>query len=188
MSDARAIETQQRRIEELVMALETLDDPRARDVARELLHVVLDLHAQGLSRLMEIVEAAGVMDNAMLEAFERDASVSAVLLLHGLHPQDLSTRAACAVEKIRPRLGAQGVRIELIDAAEEAVKVSVSGRLQGKHNTVGELQQEIERAILEAAPEALRVEITGLAELDVHELRFVPNHAAVTGRIEAGTR
>jgi hypothetical protein len=58
--------------------------------------------------------------------------------------------------------------------------------LQGKHNTVAELQQEIERVIFEAAPETMRVEIAGLSEVNVHELRFVPNHSDVTSRTEAG--
>jgi Fe-S cluster biogenesis protein NfuA len=186
VNDARTIEAQQRRIEELIAALEALDDPHAKEPAKELLQVVLDLHANGLSRLMEIVAGSGVLDDPLTEALERDPQVSALLLLHGLHPQDLPTRVARAVEKLRPLIGTQGIQIELIDAAEEAVAVQVSGRLQGKHNTVAELQQEIERVIFEAAPETMRVEIAGLSEVNVHELRFVPNHSDVTSRTEAG--
>ncbi|OAJ59447.1 hypothetical protein A6V36_27805 [Paraburkholderia ginsengiterrae] len=188
MSNESAVAAQQHRIEELIAALEALDDPRAREPAKELLQVVLDLHTNGLARLMEIVSAAGVLDDAMVEAFERDAGVSALLLLHGLHPRDLSARVSRAVEKMRPLLGAQGIQIELLDAAQDAVRVQVTGRLQGKHNSVGELQREIERAIFDAAPEAMRVEIAGLPEVNVHELRFVPNHTEVTSRTEAGAR
>lgn len=179
-SDSRAVAAQQRRIEELIAALETLDDPPARESAQELLQVVLDLHTNGLARLLDIVSSAGAMDDAMLEAFGRDASVAALLLLHGLHPQDLPTRVSRAVEKMRPLLGVQGIQIELLDAAEEAVRVKVAGRLQGKHNSVGELRQEIELAIFEAAPEAMRVDIAGLQDVNVHELRFVPSARAET--------
>lgn len=192
MSDQRAVAAQQSRIEELIAALEALDDPPARESAQELLQVVLDLHTNGLARLLEIVSSAGAMDHAMVEAFERDAGVSALLLLHGLHPQDLPTRVARAVEKMRPLLAVQGIQIELLDAAEEAVRVKVAGRLQGKHNSVGELQQEIELAIFEAAPEAMRVEIAGLQDVNVHELRFVPNahteRTEVASRTEAGAQ
>jgi Fe-S cluster biogenesis protein NfuA len=140
--------------------------------------------------------SARAMDGAMVEAFERDAGVSAMLLLHGLHPQDLPTRVSRAVEKMRPLLGVQGIQIELLDAAEEAVRVKVAGRLQGKHNSVGELRQEIELAIFEAAPEAMRVDIAGLQDVNVHELRFVPNgrteahtgHPEVASRTEAGAQ
>lgn len=204
MSEQCAVAAQQRRIEELIAALEALDDPPARASAQELLQVVLDLHTNGLARLMEIVSSAGALDNAMIEAFERDAGVSAMLLLHGLHPQALPTRVARAVEKLRPLLGVQGVRIELLDAAEEAVRVKVSGRLEGPHNSVGELQQVIEHALFEAAPEAIRVDIAGLQDVNVHELRFVPGgqtgpaepaepavpagRTEVASRTEAGTQ
>ncbi len=193
MSDQRAVAAQQRRIDELIAALEALDDPPAREGAQELLQVVLDLHTNGLARLLEIVSSAGAMDDAMVEAFERDAGVSALLLLHGLHPQDLPTRVSRAVEKMRPLLGVQGIQIELLDAAEEAVRVKVAGRLQGKHNSVGELREEIELAIFEAAPEAMRVDIAGLQDVNVHELHFVPNvrteaHTKVASRTEAGAQ
>ncbi|MFM0593469.1 MULTISPECIES: NifU family protein [Paraburkholderia] len=174
LDDQRAVAAQQQRIDELIATLETLDDREARESAQELLQVVLDLHTNGLARLMEIVAAAGVVDDAMVEAFERDAGVSALLLLHGLHPRDMATRVSRAVDKLRPLLGVQGIQIDLLDAAEEAVRVRVAGRLQGKHNSVGELQQEIERAVFEAAPEAMRVAIEGLQDVNVHELRFVP--------------
>ena len=188
MTDAGVVAAQQRRIDELIAALEALDDPRAREPAKELLQVVLDLHTNGLARLMELIADAGAMDDAMTEALARDPQVAALLLLHGLHPQDLPTRVARAVDKMRTLLGAQGIRIELLDAAEEAVRVQVSGRLQGKHNSVGELQQEIEHAIFEAAPEAMRVDIAGLPEVNVHELRFVPNRTEVASRTEAGAQ
>lgn len=187
-SEQRAVEAQQRRIDELIAALEALDDPHARESAQELLQVVLDLHANGLTRLMEIVAASGALDDALIAAFERDAGVSALLLLHGLHPQDLATRVSRAVEKLRPLLGVQGIQIELLDAAEEAVRMRLTGRLQGSHNSVGELQQEIERAIFEAAPEAMRIDIAGLAEVNVHELRFVPHHTGIARRTEAGAQ
>jgi hypothetical protein len=93
---------------------------------------------------------------------------------------------------MRPLLGVQGIQIELLDAAEEAVRVKVAGRLQGKHNSVGELRQEIELAIFEAAPETMRVDIAGLQDVNVHELRFVPNthteHTEVASRTEAGAQ
>lgn len=174
MSGARTVQAQQQRIEAMIAALESVDDNQASALARELLRVVLDLHAGGLARVMEIVSMAGIQDNPVVEALVRDPAVCALLNLHGLHPHDLPTRVARAVEHMRAALGTQGVTIELRDAAEEAVRVQVSGRLQGKHALPESLRQEIEQAIFEQAPEVVRVEIAGLADIDVHELRFVP--------------
>ena len=57
MSDARTSEAQQRRIEELIAALETLDDPHAREPAKELLQVVLaDQLADNVATLAAVNE------------------------------------------------------------------------------------------------------------------------------------
>lgn len=188
MSDSRTVEAQQQRIEELIDGLDALDDPRAREPAKELLQVVLELHANGLARLTEIVAAAGEAGESMFEAMAQDPLVSAVLLLHGLHPQDVRTRVARAIDRMRAPLGAQQIQIELIDAADEAVRVRVAGNLQGKHASPSELQREIERTIFEAAPEVMRVDVEGLPDASIHELRFFPARPGSPSRTEAGVR
>ena len=155
MSGARVLEEQQRRIDELIAALAALDNKHARDIAQALLQVVLDLHASGLARLMQ------------------DKQVSALLLLHGLHPQDLPSRVHHAVEGLRAPLGAQGMGIELLDAREDLVRVRLAGVLTGKHVTPADVQNDIERAIFEQAPDVAHIEIDGMPDVNVHELRFV---------------
>lgn len=173
MSDSRVLDEQQRRIDELIAALSSLDDARARNIAQALLQVVLDLHASGLARLAEIVADTEGPDGPIVARLIQDKQVSALLLLHGLHPLDLPARARRAVEGLRAPLGAQGVRIELVDAGEEAVRVRLSGVLSGKHVTPADVQNDIERAIFEQAPEVGRIEIDGMPDVNVHELRFV---------------
>jgi hypothetical protein len=173
MSGARLLEEQQRRIDELIAALAALEDTGARDIAQALLQVVLELHASGLARLAEIVTDADGADGPIVERLMQDKQVSALLLLHGLHPQDLGSRVRHAVEGLRAPLGAQGVRIELIDAREEVVRVRLAGVLTGKHVTPADIQNDIERAIFEQAPDVARIEIDGMPDVNVHELRFV---------------
>lgn len=186
MSDVHTLEAQQQRVEALITALETLDDTKASAAAKALLQVVLDLHAGGLARMMEIVSAAGAAGDPVIEAMVVDPSVCALLNLHGLHPYDIPTRVARAVDKMRPMLGAQGIQVQLLDAADEAVRVRVRGRLQGDHATPEGLRHEIELAIFEQAPEVMRVEVEGLPDVNVHELRFMPRQAAVRDQAEAG--
>jgi Fe-S cluster biogenesis protein NfuA len=174
MSDARLLEDQQRRIDELVAALSALEDARAREIAQGLLQVVLDLHASGLARLAEIVAEVEGADGPLAAKLAQDRQVSALLLLHGLHPVDLQSRVRHAVDGLRAALGAQGVRIELVEASEDAVRVRLAGALSGKRIAPGALQHDIERAIFEQAPEVAKVEVAGLPEANVHELRFVP--------------
>jgi Fe-S cluster biogenesis protein NfuA len=174
MNDARLLEDQQRRIDELVAALSALEDTRAREIAQSLLQVVLELHASGLARLAELVEEVEGADGPLAAKFAQDRQVSALLLLHGLHPVDLQSRVRHAVDGLRAALGAQGVRIELVDASEDAVRVRLAGTLAGKRIEAAALQRDIERAIYEQAPEVVKVEVDGLPEANVHELRFVP--------------
>jgi hypothetical protein len=173
MSDARVLEEQQRRIDELIAALATLDDTHAREIAQALLQVVLELHASGLARLAEIVTEADGAEGAIVARLMQDKQVSALLLLHGLHPHDLASRVAHAVEGLRAPLGAQGIRIELVDAREDLVRVRLAGVLTGKHVTPADVQSDIERAILEQAPDVTRIEIDGMPDVNVNELRFV---------------
>ena len=173
MSDGRVLEEQQRRIDELIAALETLDDTHARDITQALLQVVLELHASGLARLAEIVTEADGADGPIVARLVQDKQVSAVLLLHGLHPQDLASRVENAVDGLRAPLGAQGVRIELVDAREDLVRVRLAGVLTGKHVTPADVQNDIERAIFDQAPDVARIEIDGMPDVNVHELRFV---------------
>jgi Fe-S cluster biogenesis protein NfuA len=174
MSDARTLEAQQRRIDELIAALLALDDARARDIAQALLRVVLDLHASGLARLAEIVDEVEGSDGPIAVRLAEDRQVSAMLLLHGLHPLDLPSRVRRAVDGLRAALGAQGLRIELVDAGEDAVCVRLAGTPSNGKIEPAALQRDIERAILEQAPEVAKIEVKGLPEANVHELRFMP--------------
>ncbi|CAB3799197.1 NifU family protein [Pararobbsia alpina] len=173
MSDARVLEEQQRRIDELIAALTALEDTRGRDIAQALLQVVLELHAGGLARLAEIVTEVDGADGPIVQRLMQDKQVTALLLLHGLHPQDLADRVRHAVEGLHASLGAYGLRIELINAREDAVRVRLSGVLTGKHATPAQVQGDIERTIFEHAPDVARVEIDGMPDVNVHELRFV---------------
>lgn len=172
MGGVNGSQSKERRIEELIAALEALDDPRGREQAKELLQVVLDLHGAGVARLLEIVAGAGDAGRAIIEALALDEECRAILLLHGLHPHDLVSRVRRAVDKMRALLGAQGIRIEVISVSEEAVRLKLSGTLRNKHSKVN--KSEIEQAIFTLAPEISAIEIEGLPSPDVHELKFMP--------------
>jgi hypothetical protein len=174
MSDAHRLDEQQRRIDELIAALSALDDTRAREIAQALLQVVLDLHASGLARLAEIIAEVEGRDGPIAARLTQDRLVSAILLLHGLHPVDLPGRVRRAVDGLHATLGSQGMRVELVDATEDAVRVRLTRVPSGHPVAAAELQDAIERAIFEQAPDVAKVEVDGLPDVNVHELRFVP--------------
>lgn len=185
MNGAAALASDKRRIEELIAALEALEDPRSREQAKELLGVVLDLHGAGLNRLLEIVAEVGDAGRAIIDVLAQDERVSALMLLHGLHPRDLASRVQQAVNKMHAPLGAQGIRIELLSVEAEAVRLKLSGEWRGTRLQPQSLKGEIEEAIFTMAPEVAAIQIEGLPGPAVHELKFISGASLRQGRAGA---
>ncbi len=158
--DKRDADRARARLEELIEALETHPGP-AGATARELVALVLELHGLGLAKLMEI--RAPAQGGALVERLIQDEHVRAMLLLHGLHPEDLETRVRRAVERLRPHLGVHGLRVDLDDVSKGVVRLRLSGvEPRTPSPLVWNLPAEIEQAIFEAAPDTEKVTIEGL--------------------------
>jgi Fe-S cluster biogenesis protein NfuA len=156
------------RLEELIRALDAHTDPAAKETARELLTLVLDLHGMGLAKLMGIVTTAEG-GTAILARLVDDEQVRAMLLLHGLHPDDLETRVRRAVDRLRPHLGIHGLRLDVVEIASGTVRLRLhgSGAATIKAPLLWTLPGEIEDAVVEAAPDAEKILIDGLDLLGV---------------------
>jgi NifU-like domain len=130
------------RVEALVGALEKCPDPTAREASRELVRTLLDLHAAGLTKVLEL--ASG--DSGLIDQLADDELVSSLLLLHGLHPRPVAERVLRALEMARPRFRSMGGDVELIDASDEVVRL----RLRGEPV----LRAIAEEVVIGAAPDA----------------------------------
>ncbi|MBV8073157.1 MAG: hypothetical protein JO270_24875 [Acidobacteriaceae bacterium] len=149
------------RIEELVRRVQALGDPNARAAAVDLLQAVLAFHAAGLERFIEIAAACDAPDKSTIERAAQDDLTSSMLLLHGLHPDDLHTRITRALEKLQEVFGSLGARLSLL-AVEEAV---VRLRFDSARPWAGApVRTTIENAIFQAAPEISSVILEGLKE------------------------
>jgi hypothetical protein len=168
-ADGRRLDASLRRIESLIAALDDLPDPDAREPARELLDQVLDLHALALARMTAMI-AAAEGGPALLARLAADDQVRAVLLLHGLHPETVEARIRDAVERLRPGLGARGIRVELVKAGAAAARLRV--HMDDRVGALGadEIRQEIEDAVVGAAPEIEELVIEGLGDADAANL------------------
>lgn len=184
MSDERTqIDEELERLQGLLMALEGLSDPAAKTAARELVQVVINLHAAGLSELLDIVAEADTQPaDTLLPKFAANARICGLLLLHDLHPDDLPTRAAKAVDRLRPHLGVQGVRAELTGVDDNVIRISVTATGQKTRRPPGDaLKREIEEAVLAMTPDAAGLVIDGLDVAETSTDVYVPL-ASITGR------
>lgn len=147
------------RVQELIAALEGLPDPAAAAPARELVQLVLDLHGGGLARMLAIVAEAG-NGGLLLERLALDDQVKGLLLLHGLHPQDLETRIGNAVDRLRPHLAVIGVGVGAASIEDGVVRLEL--HCDHAPTRADALRREIEDALFDAAPDVAGIVIEGL--------------------------
>jgi len=149
------------RVEGLVGEIERSADPAARAAAQEMARELLDLHAAALARVLELLYGAGEPGRAVLDACTGDELVTNVLLLHGLHPLDLETRVRQALDRVRPYLRSHGGNVELLGVSEGVVRLRLQGSCNGCASSAATLEQMIEQAIYDAAPDAAALEVEG---------------------------
>jgi hypothetical protein len=180
------------RLQALLAGLEAVADPAARSMARELARTVIDLHAIGLADLLGIVREAGSQPaDTLVARFLANPALRGLLLLHGLHPDDVAARARQGVDRLNLRLGAHGLRLELLGAGPAGVRVGLREEGSGGHRPdAAGLEAMIERGLLEYVPDAAALVIEGLdgvAAIPVLPATTVVPLAALGGRRATGT-
>jgi Fe-S cluster biogenesis protein NfuA len=164
IADDKDFQVKVQRIGELVGELENIADPEARASAKALVQLLLDLHGAGLERVMEIVAKNDESGQRTIDDLGRDALVSSLLVLYGLHPLDLESRVAEAVERVRPQVRKGGGELDLfgIEAGVVRLQLQLSGHGCGSEGKT--LKKLVEDALYEAAPDMNRLVIEGLEE------------------------
>ena len=153
-----------RRIEALIAALDSLQDPAAREPARALLELILEFHALGLARMTAMI-ASSSNGTGLLQRIAEDEAARSILLLHGLHPETVEMRVAKAVEDLRAELAGFGLGIKLINSSAKLARVRA--RWIGASPSCADIaawREKIEAAIVEAAPDLETLEIEGFDE------------------------
>ncbi len=146
------------RIERRLDELRAVADPRIYERAEELLRLVTELYGAGLARVVDLV---GEASPAALSRLVDDELIASLLVVHGLHPDDLTSRVEGALAHVRPFLAQHGGDVALldIDADVGAVLLQLLGSCDGCPSSAVTLQSAVERAILEAAPEVVIIDV-----------------------------
>jgi Fe-S cluster biogenesis protein NfuA len=150
------------RIEELVHTLETSADSGLRSGARELVRSLMELHGEGIERMLGIVFDSEEHGREIIDRFAGDELVAQLLLLYDLHPFDLETRAHRALDDVRPYLRSHGGNVELLSVVDGVIRLRLQGNCQSCPSSAETLRQLIEQAIYEAAPDARAIEVEEL--------------------------
>jgi Fe-S cluster biogenesis protein NfuA len=142
-------------LETLVAKLDSAPDPSLRRAAKDLVQVLMELHGAGLERILQLVYSQGAAGEKLIGDFGRDELVRSLLLLYGLHPEDMQTRITQALEGMRDVLKSHEASAELVSIDESgSVTVQFQTKAIGCGSNVGGLKSRIEAAVLDAAPDA----------------------------------
>jgi Fe-S cluster biogenesis protein NfuA len=159
------------RVDGLIRQLERTSDPAVRASVKELLQSVMDLHGAAVNRMLEIVYESGDQGARIIDSVGDDPLAGSLLILYGLHPQDMPARVARALEKLAPTFRKHGADVELEGVEQGVARL----RIQGVRNaTAGRaLKTAIEEQIYALAPDVTRVE--GLDALGVSDFVEIQN-------------
>jgi Fe-S cluster biogenesis protein NfuA/nitrite reductase/ring-hydroxylating ferredoxin subunit len=151
-------------LEGLIGSIDQISDPHTRSRIQELVQLLMDLHGTGLDRIMEIVAQSGNPGRTLIDEFGKDELVGSLLLLYGLHPDDLETRVKRALEKVRPYLRTHGGNVTLSGITDGVVQLQMQGNCHGCPSSAMTLKLAIEEAIYEAAPDVASIQTEGVQE------------------------
>jgi Fe-S cluster biogenesis protein NfuA len=149
------------RAEQLLAQAERFADPTARDVTREIVAALLELHGAGLARVLDVLAGSGDVGRAVAQALVADGLVSSLLLLHGIHPTGLESRVRMALDAVRPVLTQHGGGVELLGVADGVVRLRLEGNCNGCPSSGATLRNLVETALDEAAPDRAGLEVLG---------------------------
>ena len=148
----------------LVRDLESIADPASRAAAKELVQLLMDLHGTGLERILEIVFQSGDSGPQIIDDLGRDSLVSSLLILYGLHPEELQTRVERKLEQMRSKLQKMGAEATLVgvNGGDILLRVTIDGHACG--STSQAVRATVEEAVYEAAPDLRSLVVDGFQE------------------------
>jgi Fe-S cluster biogenesis protein NfuA len=160
------------RIEHLLDRLQAELDPGAWMAVEEVVRLVTDLYGAGLERTLDLADEVLGDSPAGSDLFDRlvhDDLVASLLIVHGLHPDELGRRVEQALDGVRPYLASHGGGVELLGVDEEPgiVRLRLLGSCDGCPSSSATLRDAVENAIHEAAPEIVTIDTEGGVEADV---------------------
>lgn len=161
-TDRRGLDDRMARVESVLAELTALSDPAAQSLTEELLTTVLELHGAGLQRVLDVIEESPE-GAVLLERLNQDNVVRNLLLLHGLHPLPLRQRVEAALETVRPFMKAHKGGVELLAVEGATVYLRLQGTCNGCSASTQTMQNAVEKAIYDAAPDIENIEVEGLA-------------------------
>jgi len=143
------------RVQALSAELDRLGDPHAKRVAEEFGAAVLEMHGDGLERIL------GALDEGARRRLADDPLVGSLLLIHDLHPVPLEDRVQAGLDQVRPYMESHGGNVELLWIEDGVARLRLQGSCNGCGASASTLELAVEKALEETAPDLLGMEVEG---------------------------
>ena len=164
MADDRGFQERVRQIGLRVQDLEGAGDPAVRAKAKELVQLLMEMHGSALERMLEVIFQSGETGARLINELGEDPEAGSLLILYGLHPDDLWTRVERKLAQVRPRLFKMGAEVKLIAVTGNDVRVSVHIEGHTCGSSAQNVKAALEEAVDEAAPDLTSLVIEGIQE------------------------
>ncbi len=126
------------RVQELTERVDELPDPRARELAQELVASVIAMYGDGLARIMDVIAGAREAGATILDELSQDGAVASLLLIHDLYPIPLEERVLEALDTVRPYMESHGGNVELVELRDGVARLALRGQLQWLRGLAGD--------------------------------------------------
>ncbi len=146
-----------RRVEEVLDRLAAAGDPAARSAAEELVRALMDFYGAGLARALALLTESAGPGSPVLARLLDDEVVAGLLVLHDLHPWDVTARIDRALAGV-PAHPAE-VLAFAADTGTLRLRLPADTGGCGCGSAGGGAQQAIEGALACFAPEVTAVEL-----------------------------
>ena len=154
-SDVQAVGS---KVEALLAELAASSDPATAGRAEELVSLLVEFYGAGLARIMEL------LDEQAAAPLLNDGLVTALLVLHDLHPQSTEERVLAALDRVRPYLGSHAGDVEYLGLDPDGtVRLRLAGSCDGCPSSAVTVKMAIEKGIEDVAPEVTKVDVEGVA-------------------------
>jgi Fe-S cluster biogenesis protein NfuA/nitrite reductase/ring-hydroxylating ferredoxin subunit len=152
------------RVQSLSSAVDELPDPRARELAQDLVGAVIAMYGDGLRRIIEAISASRGAGATILDELAQDGAVASLLLIHDLYPVVLEQRVIEALDTVRPYMESHGGNVELLGIEDGVAKLELQGSCNGCAASHATLELAIKQALDEHCPDLMGLEVIGVTE------------------------
>lgn len=145
------------KVEALLAELAANSDPATAGRAEELVALLVEFYGAGLARIVEL------LDEQAAAPLLKDGLVTALLVLHDLHPQSTEERVLAALDRVRPYLGSHAGDVDYLGLDPDGtVRLRLAGSCDGCPSSMVTVKMAIEKGIEDVAPEVTKVDVVNL--------------------------